>query len=219
MDDCKTTDSGISEPLAEPVAVARRDIPAATNKGGPKGPWRWTEEAIREKADSLARFFDEDPEALFLESWCVQERIPVQYVARWASENEYFAEVLARVSTAQGSRLLEMSSRTIKDERGSSYYKLNPRVAILVLQCRHGFTTQQELIVSTPAHSEYERTEAARKALESAMPAALPEAKEWLAKICVDGADEATKTAAEQLLTKIDMEQDVERAGSALCDE
>ncbi|MEN6338432.1 MAG: hypothetical protein ABFE01_29600, partial [Phycisphaerales bacterium] len=200
-----------------PVAVARRDILAATNKGGPKGPWRWTEEAIREKADSLARFFDEDPEALYLESWCVQERIPVQYI-RYFSQNEYFASVLERVLAVQGSRLLEMSSRTIKDERGSSYYKLNPRVAILVLQCRHGYTTQQELIVSTPLHSEYERTEAARKALESAMPAALPEAREWLTKISLDGTDEATKTAAEQLLTKMDIEQDVERAGSALCD-
>ncbi len=50
------------------------------------------------------------------------------------------------------------------------------------------------------------------------MPAALPEAKEWLAKIYADGVDEATKTAAEQLLTKMDIEQDVQRAGSALCD-
>ncbi len=108
------------------------------------------EEAIREKADSLARFFDDDPEALYLESWCAQERIPTQYI-RYFSQNEYFASVLDRVLAIQGSRLLEMSSRTLLTDKGSTFTAISPRIAVLVLQCRHGFTAQQELVVSVPS--------------------------------------------------------------------
>jgi len=157
--------------------TVRRDGPAVPGKRGPRGPWRWTEETIREKADSLARFYDEDPAALYLETWCSQERIPTRYISRFAAESDYFRSVLERVNAVQASRLLELSSRTLRTEKGSMYTAISPRIAILVLQCRHSFIARQEVVVE--ASSKLSLTDALRQQL----PPDEDEARRWLQRL------------------------------------
>ncbi len=139
-------------------------------------PRVWTDEVIEEKATSLLKFF-ENEDHLFLETWCAQERIPVEYVSVWAGQNELFSNALSLVATVQCSRLLE----------GGVSSKLNSKIVALVLQSRHGFNPRSDVTLRTAEPNEEDEVRHQVEALMYVLPSDPAEARIQLQELRTNG--------------------------------
>lgn len=177
-------------------------------KPGPKGPSKWTAEVINgEIAERLLAFF-ERPESLFLEAFCVEQGFPREYLARWNSdENPVFRDALAMANTIQAARLLEQAVRS----------QLNARVACLILQAKHGFSTKSEVTVHEPQDDYESKARAATEALMAAKPADPQKAREWLAEIQQNG-EEVAREAAQRAMELVDMMATATSLNTAIID-
>ena len=182
-------------------------------KGGPKGPWKFTSERVDALRRSLERFWD-NPHSLYFESWCAEEGIHMRQLYRLTQQDARFAETFDRCSCVQAARLLEGASRTLKTNRGSNYYEINPRIAALVLQSKHGYASKQEIEVEPKTITRYEQIQAAKTALEQSLPKHRPE--KWLETILKNTTDEVTREAAESLLNQQKLLTELANTGNAI---
>jgi hypothetical protein len=117
-------------------------------------------------AESLLAYF-EKPDSLFLESWCAQEGIPLEYISRFAAQNETFADALALVSATQCSRLLE----------GGVHNRLNSKIVALVLASRFAFTAKTDVTLRTDEQTADERIRQQSETLLQLLPKDVTEAR------------------------------------------
>jgi hypothetical protein len=169
--------------------------PRPRAKPGPKAPSRWTAEVVEEMAGRLVAYF-EKPDALFLESWCAEEGIPIEYPSRLAARNEAFADAMAVVAAVQCSRLLE----------GGIHGRLNSKICALVLTARFQFVTKSDLTLRTPEETADERIRHQAETLMRLLPQDPTEARLKLEEFRQSD-DEIVIAAvdhAEQLLTMLE---------------
>jgi len=169
---------------------------------------------MHELAKSLERYFDAT-DALFYETWASSERLCMRQVRRLVEDNEEFREVFERCGCIQASRLLEGSTRLLDTTTNRALYAANPKIAALVLGCKHGYVQKTEVSV------EQSNKPTAIDTLRQQMPTDEVEARRWLERVAAgagasDGAREL-QGAAEFLLGEYEMKDMVE-VGSALCD-
>ncbi|MBP7051598.1 MAG: hypothetical protein KBE65_11330 [Phycisphaerae bacterium] len=155
-------------------------------------PTVWTDEVIEEKAKSLLAYF-ENPDSLFLEAWCAQEKLRVEYVSQWAAQNEVFADALALVSTTQCARLLE----------GGVHNKLNSKVVSLVLQSRHGFNPRSDVTLRAAEPTEEDEVRQQAQTLVRVLPSAPAEARIQLQEL--RSADQIGQRTVDETLRLIDL--------------
>jgi len=163
------------------------------------GVYVYLPQRVKELTLSLTQFWD-CTESLFFETWGASEGLHRQQIHRLVEANENFAEAWRHCEMIQASRLLELSSRTKKTTRGSNYYEINPRIAALVLQNKHGYAHKEEIEVEPKALNRYERVEAAKTALRESLPEHRPE--KWLQTLLKNTTDEVTRAAAQSLLNE-----------------
>ncbi|MBN2130304.1 MAG: hypothetical protein JW741_12450 [Sedimentisphaerales bacterium] len=135
-------------PQAPPQSLAA-PTPGETlrRRGGhPCRPDKYTPTTVAALTQSLENYFD-STDALYFETWAAREGLHMRQVHRIADANPEFAETFARMGAVQASRLLEGSTRPADTTTNQLRYAVNPKMACLVLQAKHGYKTQQELAV------------------------------------------------------------------------
>lgn len=154
-------------------------------------------------AESLLAYFDK-PDSLFLESWCAEEQIPLEYVSRFAAQNEIFADALALVSARQCSRLLE----------GGVHNRLNSKIVALVLTSRFQFAPKADVTLRPAEETADERIRGQTETLLRLLPKDVTEARLKLDEFR-QSKDEVVRAAvdrAQQLLTMCEQAESVESA-------
>lgn len=166
----------------------------------------------------MEQWFLENPSHVFFEEFVSSRGLHMRQCRRFCETSPEFAEAWERCACLQAARILSMSGITQFTPKGQTFFALNPRIAVLLLQSKHGYTTKEEVTLKAPEADEYTRIEAARRTLEQTMPQGLPKAREWLQSIQA-GTDAVTAAAAEQILARFDLEQQALAAGDALVQE
>jgi len=68
----------------------------------------WTDKKIHHLADVMVQWFEENHTKVSLGSFCWQNKIPQEYLSRFANKNKYFNYNLQVIKSLLESRLLEM---------------------------------------------------------------------------------------------------------------
>ncbi len=118
--------------------------------GHPRRPDVYTPEKVAALTQSLQEYFDATS-SLFFETWAASEGLHMRQVRRLVEANQEFAETFERMGAIQASRLLEGSTRPADMTTNQLRYAVNPKMATLVLQAKHGYKTQQEIAVEVSA--------------------------------------------------------------------
>jgi hypothetical protein len=118
--------------------------------GHPRRPDVYTPEKVAALTQSLEEYFDATS-SLYFETWASGQHLHMRQVRRIAEENPNFCEVFERCGCLQASRLLEGSTRPADMATNQLRYAVNPKMATLVLQAKHGYKTQQEIAVEVSA--------------------------------------------------------------------
>lgn len=190
------------------TTLCQRDGTPVTprRKPGPKGPSHWTPEAIEQMAQSLLSYFEE-PDSLFLETWCAQEGIPLEYISRFAATNDTFADALALVSARQASRLLE----------GGIHNRLNSKIAALVLASRFGFSAKTDVTLRRDEQSDDEKIHRQAETLVQLLPKDPTEARLRLDEFRQSG-DQIIQAAADRAEQLLLMTQEAESVDCGVVD-
>lgn len=176
----------------------------------------YDEEKARELAKSLEQYFG-DPDNLWFESWMRENRLHSGTILRVRDRFAWFNELWMQMANVQASRLLEWCCKPKTDKDGRSYYRINPKLAMMVLQSKHGYSWRADLSVA-PADDPYRLAEAARQKLEAEAPQEPDQRRAWLQRQLESTTDVGTKLAVAQLLEQLEMAEQAKALGPALVD-
>ena len=104
-------------------------------KRGPKV--RWTEERLEELAQEMLAYFDENPNALYLEDFCAENRLWPQRISEWELKSAGLAEARKIVDALTASRVAN------RGMTGGA----NPTMCIFSLK-QKGWKDQQDVALS-----------------------------------------------------------------------
>jgi hypothetical protein len=104
-------------------------------KRGPKV--QWTDDKLDELADAMVAFYEENPDAKFIEDFTSANGIWRQRLSEWALKNEKLADARKRIDDITASRVANMGLN------GGA----NPTFAIFALK-QKGWKDQQDVALS-----------------------------------------------------------------------
>lgn len=105
-----------------------------TQKRGPKGPSKWTDEVVERIADELVAWFKSSPANWYLMQFAIEYDYLACYFDDWAHRNEKFNVALKKAKQIQEARLVQLALAR----------KVDTTMAIFALKNVAGWRDKQE---------------------------------------------------------------------------
>jgi len=169
---------------------------------------KWTDEQIEEAAQDLLDWLEEDREDhIWFKDWCIENGLPPEYLSRWSAKSSIFRQAVEVAEQTQEARLVDGGLRN----------KLNARIVALVLESRHKWAGRQSLTVT-----QEDTSKSLRDAIMERLPEDRAEARQWLQSIAdgqgVGPEAESVRGAAAQVTAMLNLRDQLEDTGAAICD-